>query len=194
MTTFVSIRSLNLFIDQQRNTSASNVSIGLRGNNAEPAVQVCHRYRTLEWSRFLEKDHIAFVQARKIRFDLRLRDAGGSTVFLPYSRDRKLEDVLYARHPNNGLHRRCRIDKRQRAARLLLGKPPPQFDRLLTAEDVRCMARMEANEQIARNPGYRIHSQPLCRIICIESPDNRRRQMIFGVFGVRFPYGLRPGL
>jgi len=68
--------------------------------------------------------------------------------------------VLYARHPNNGLHRRCRVDKRQCAARVLFGKPPPQLDRLLTAQDVRRMARMEANEQIARKFGYRVHSRP----------------------------------
>ena len=79
---------------------------------------------------------------------------------LPYARDRKLKDVLYARHANNGLHRLCRVDKRQCAARVLLGKPPPQLDRLLTAEDVRRMARMEANKQIVRKFGYRVHSRP----------------------------------
>jgi hypothetical protein len=114
----------------------------------------------LERSRFLEEDHIALSQPRKVRFDLRLRDTGGSTIFLPNPRDRKLEDVFYARHPNNGLHRRGRVDKYQCAARVLFGKPPPQLDRLLTAEDVRRMARMETNEQIARKVGYRVHSWP----------------------------------
>jgi hypothetical protein len=65
--------------------------------------------------------------------------------------------VLYARVPDNGLHRLCRVDKHQRAARVLFGKPAPQLDCLLTAQDVRRMARMEANEQIARN---RVHSRP----------------------------------
>jgi hypothetical protein len=68
--------------------------------------------------------------------------------------------VLYARVPDNGLHRLCRVDKHQRAARVLFGKPAPQLDCLLTAQDVRRMARMEANEQIARKFGYRVHSRP----------------------------------
>ena len=149
----MSIRSLNPFIAQQRNASASNVPIGLRGNNAEPAVQVFNRHLTLERLRCLEEDHIAFAQPRKVRVNLRFRDTGGSAIFLPYARDRKLEDVLYARHPNNGLHRRCRVNNRQCAARVLFGKPPPQLDRLLTGEDVQRMARMEANEQVARKFG-----------------------------------------
>jgi len=37
-------------------------------------------------------------------------------------------------------------------------KPSPQLGRLLTVEDVRRMARMEANEQIAGKFGYRVHS------------------------------------
>jgi len=114
---------------------------------------------TPERSRFLEEDRITFSQPRKVRFDPRLGDAGGGAIFLPYARDRKLEDVFYARHPNNGLHRRGRVDKRQCAARVLFGKPPPQLDRLLTAEDVRCMAWMKANKQIARKVGYRVHNR-----------------------------------
>jgi hypothetical protein len=56
---------------------------------------------------------------------------------------------------------------------MLFGKSAPQLDRLLATEDVRRMAGMEANHQIARKISYRVHSQSaFCRISSIESADN----------------------
>jgi hypothetical protein len=41
-----------------------------------------------------------------------------------------------------------------------LRKPTPQLYRFLAAQDVRGMARMKANEQIARKFRYRVHCRP----------------------------------
>jgi hypothetical protein len=68
--------------------------------------------------------------------------------------------MLYARDPDNGLHRRCRVDQRQCAARVLFGKSAPELDRFLAAKDVRRMPRMDANQQIARKFGYCVHRRP----------------------------------
>jgi hypothetical protein len=151
---------LKPFIAQQRNTIGGNVPIGLRGNNAEPGVQVSHRKLSLERSRSVEEDRVAFAQTRKVRLNRGLRDAGRGAIFPPYARDRELQDVLYAHQPYDGLHRRCRVDQHQRAACVLLGKPSPQLDRLFTAKNVRRMTRVDANKQIARKFRYRVHRRP----------------------------------
>jgi hypothetical protein len=150
---------LKPFIAQQRNTFGGNVPIGLRRNNAVPGVQVSHR-KLSERSRSVEEDRVAFAQTRKVRLNRGLRDAGRGTIFLPYARDRELQDVLYTHQPYDGLHRRRRVDQHQCAACVLFGKPSPQLDRLLTAKNVRRMTRVDANKQIARKFRFRVHRRP----------------------------------
>jgi hypothetical protein len=145
-------------------------------------VQVPNRQLSLERLRSFEEDSVALTQPRKVRFDLGLRDAGGSAIFLPYARDRKLEDMLYAGQPHDGLYWRCRIDERQCPTRVLFGKPSPQLDGRQTAEDVRRMTRMDANQQIARKFGYRVHSQPFTESTVLNQHTGSSPRRIYGLF------------
>jgi hypothetical protein len=76
---------------------------------------------------------------------------------------------------------------------VLFGKSPPQLGCFLTTEDIRCMARMDANEQVARKFGYRVHGRPSTEsaalnqqkvVAAIPQRAQQRRTRMRGFFNV----------
>jgi hypothetical protein len=91
------MRSLKLFIAQQRGTFVSNVPVGLRRHNPKLCSEIDSLKLLFQPLDAFENDREAFAEAGKVGVELIFRNAGGSAVFLPNRRHGQFEYVFDAR-------------------------------------------------------------------------------------------------
>lgn len=145
-----------MLIIQERKDIAANVAIRLGRHNPKLYPQFPYIQLPPERLHAFEDNSKAKLQAREIGVEIVFGDARGLAVLFPDLRNRQPQYVLDPRVSDDRADGARRIDERHGAADRSLGKAPAELYRLRTLNDLRCVFRTDAEQDVSAR--YGIHS------------------------------------
>jgi hypothetical protein len=158
ITTFVSTRSLNSLIPQQRGALLGKISVRLGGHNAELLMEVIRAKSSPSRFYCREEDYKSELQTREVGIKFFSRYAGGNRMISPI-----LATPLRGHWPGG-------IDKESAPGSGLDWKPPPQLDAFLAFKDFCRKHWPDTHENVSLKFRFRIHVCSTFRITALNQP------------------------
>jgi hypothetical protein len=158
------MRSLKLFIAQQRDTFIGNIPVGLRGHNPKLRLEIDRLKLLFQRSDAFENDRESLAEAAKVGVKVLFRNASGSTVLAPNHRHRQFEHLFDACVSDDGAYWARRVDKSRHPIRTNFGKFSSQLDSLVAFKNFGRKVWAYAHENIPPKLGYCVHLAALPRI------------------------------